>query len=183
MPNTRAVGAVLKRADGAIVRSKALSEIWGDAQTARRDLQSGKNDLSEIPDTDKASSILDDCQQTVDKYAKMLDFAEDIAEELEGMETDEVQLDAIPDIGEVQMVLQECSVVVDKHGMVSTLASELVAELDELESIEAELKSCNVKLKRAKEECTDALKDVDLCPLTQKPISNDCMATALEGVK
>jgi DNA repair exonuclease SbcCD ATPase subunit len=179
MPNTKVLQAILGKAEAAIVRGASMSPVWSSHQEAARQVSEAEETLAEMPDEASAAELLDKAGEalSVARAAESLVSPHRLAcEEIDRMTR---QLAEMPDVAAVGVAIEDCERALARARTARLRGDELGDALSEMDGAQDALADCEDDLAEAVLERNEALAGVDVCPLTDRPVSKECF----KGIK
>jgi len=174
MPNTKVIQAILMKARRALTTVADMGPVFDAHSEASRGLSKVRLELKELPDAEAAGVLLDEARE---KFSRARDMGLLHGEHVLATEEAEEKkraLEEIPDLTAAGDAVNECFAALARAQEAKIKAEELADALEEMDEAQEALSVCETELDEAQAERDEALKDVDVCPLTDRPVSKEC---------
>lgn len=155
--------------------SELLSELLVQHRSASQQAVEAEAELQQLPNTKRLTAILRKVSKTIDRRKRLEQLHADHCTAQTGVSEAQSKLESVPDVSGVYDSLVSCQATVERAVKARQQAEALGDAMADVDDAETELQRCQAKLDKAKAEHTEALQDIELCPLTGKPVSNWCL--------
>jgi exonuclease SbcC len=179
MPNTRVVGAILNKVQTLTDRIALLSNIHSDFINISRELELDGKEIAALSNLSEIQNSVSNCEDVFRRYNLFATNAENIFREHslinEELEVLSHQLSELPDLHGIPDLIekglegfslcQSCNLLVENYSQ----------SILEVKTFEKSLQDCEKEEFTANQLCKDLMLDIDVCPLTLQPITEDCL--------
>lgn len=177
MPDAQAAKALLVKAEGMLVKAKVAGIILSEITTAISDITALTDRYNALPDSTAAKNLLIQAEKDMTRASVAYGIHSEwqIADgKVAALETRLAKLqgtDASREIAEAQAAL-------DSARAAEKLLSEVKTAKMSIMVLEAKLKECDEEMQKNRKELDELLATVKVCPLTMKPVSQECLEEA-----
>jgi len=179
MPNTRVLDALLRKGRVAFARASAMRSVHELHGAEENGFAEAAAELARMPEPEAAALVLEAAEESLSRSRRMRLLADEHARMGEEVAAAERRLAGAPDPVAAGKALAVAADKMRRADEVRGAAYEIVAALEGLDDAEAALDDCRAELAAAEAECAEALAEVELCPLTGRPVTSECF----EGMK
>jgi hypothetical protein len=174
LPNTKILKAILKKASDAMEDAERMKPLSREYVVLGKEISDLEDEIDAVPDVGEISGLLRDAEEDIGTLSRMSKAYDEYAGEVERLRDCEQELERLSNLDEIVEAVNDCSVAISEARRVGDLAAELAEALDEMDREEEQLGIIEEEMVTAVREMTEALSDVDVCPLTNLPISREC---------
>lgn len=153
---------------------EAIGELFEQHHVASGQLEEAAVELKQLPNTKRLRAILREATDVLNRRKALEKLQSEYIKAQADMQEATQALQQMPDLDEVRNNLQSCRVVVERAVEALRQAEALGDAMADSDEAENELQACQAELDQAKHEHVEALRDIELCPLTGKPVSDWC---------
>ena len=179
LPNTKRLTAIINKAQTLIERRSQLQALQASHVEAIQAVGETQKALSAMPSLDVTRDELQKCDYLVRRAVEAHKYAEALGDAIADLNEAQATLDAMPDIDKAYKALQQCEDTVQQAVDARKHAEALGDAMADLDEAQDQLVLCETELSEAQHAHTEALQDIELCPLTGKPVSDWCF----EGIE
>jgi exonuclease SbcC len=178
IPDAAVLDGLLTNANEAMTAICEMDELYEDWETVETDLKAEKAKLALIPALEKFDSVSTEAKNQME-LARRIGAAYEVYTGAKGeLEQSEAELAKLPDTAGFVKINDKVLKIFGKIEGLDKRAGEAVELYEEIEQLDIDIADCQDDLTKAKSEEKAALADVDICPVTLKPLSAQCSVFA-----
>ena len=160
-----------------------MADLFEEHHDMNEEAAKVKAQIDSMPNTKALKTILGQAQEVFDEAEAMLRLHLAHKAAQEAVDRNQAELDALPDLEAASKAINACEMAIRKAKKARKQADELVNAMESMDKTEESLSEAEVELAEAIKERTDALSDIDVCPLSDRPISKGCIENIKYPVK
>lgn len=181
LPDEKQAGDLTITAAASIEDARKMAADFDEWDVERRQTADLADALGKLPDSSRAAQAAESAAQNINKSSSAWSLKEDVATEQQAVSRLNVQLAAFGDEVGADAKLKVAAAKFDMARLAGEMLEIWLSQKTELAEATDALKRTDEELKRAKTELEEALKDVDVCPVTMGAISEECRKQARAG--
>lgn len=168
------VESLMRESTQAMKTIQLLADVFEEHHKVSEEVSQVDSRIKAMPNTKVLKAILGPSQEVFEEVNSMLMLHQVHARAKDDLGRKTKELSCIPDLDAASKAIAQSEVSINKAASALSQAEELSDAIEDMGETEERLQRVELSLGAAIKERNDALADVDVCPLFDRPVSPSC---------